>query len=40
VKWKGYNDTYNQWIPSSDFHDLKVISDYHANLTRAREGGC
>lgn len=32
VKWKGYDDTYNEWIWQEDFNDTVIIDDYTHNL--------
>ncbi|CAO3618613.1 unnamed protein product [Mucor hiemalis] len=31
VKWKGYDDTYNEWIWQEDFHETAIIDDYLFN---------
>ena len=32
VKWKGYDDTYNEWIWQEDFNDTVIIDDYTHSL--------
>ena len=32
VKWKEYDETYNEWIWQEDFDDTEIIDDYLNNL--------
>ncbi|CAO3621636.1 unnamed protein product [Mucor hiemalis] len=32
VKWKDYDETYNEWIWQEDFDDTEIIDNYLHNL--------
>jgi hypothetical protein len=34
VKWKGYPDSVNSWIPKDNFDSMKIINKYHKNLKK------
>ena len=33
VTWEGYDDSYNSWIPASNFNDFDLVSEYHKSLS-------
>ena len=32
VKWKGYDNTENEWLPTEKFDDLKMINEYNGKI--------
>lgn len=32
VKWKDYDETYNDWVWQEDFNDVTIIDEYLATL--------
>lgn len=32
VKWKDYDETYNEWVWQEDFNDIKIIDEYMAAI--------
>lgn len=37
VKWKNFDHSENEWVPTNNFDELKMINDYNKSITKSDE---